>query len=123
MNVAKRISSVSLAIGVAILVVLGVFVWPTLYRYDHMKLGDSLYVVRINRLTGRAQILDGFRGWRDAKSSEDTGSRTVSTALPPDELAKLTGHLGISHGFVTAHIYNGTERELTDVREIGRAHV
>jgi hypothetical protein len=118
MNLArKRISSVSLAVGVAILVALGVFVWPTLYRYDHMKLEGSVYVVRIHRLTGRAQILHGFRGWRDAKASEDKGSKTVSMALPADQLAKLTGHLAItSYGFIRADIYNGTERALSDVR-------
>jgi hypothetical protein len=39
---------------------LGWTVWPTPYRYDHM----SETVVRMNRLTGRAQAL-GSHGWYD----------------------------------------------------------
>lgn len=58
--------------GLALLLLLfGAFVWPTLYRWDHMGMAQGWsYPVRINRITGQAEMLlpsDGTvnsGGWR-----------------------------------------------------------
>lgn len=38
------------------------FVWPTLYRYDHLKMGPNSYPVRTHRITGVAELLY-WDGW------------------------------------------------------------
>jgi hypothetical protein len=40
-----------------------VFVWPTRYRYDHVLTDDEDYPVRIDRLTGDAEMLTPDDGW------------------------------------------------------------
>jgi len=44
-----------------IAVLFGLFVWPTKWRYDKIR-SDRDYILRINRMTGAAQIL-GPDGW------------------------------------------------------------
>lgn len=39
------------------------FVWPTRYRYDHVTLGQDVYPVRIDRFTGRGEMLVPGHGW------------------------------------------------------------
>ncbi len=34
-----------------------IYVWPTKYAYDQIKLGDSQFPVRIHRMTGEAEFL------------------------------------------------------------------
>ncbi|MFA4995060.1 MAG: hypothetical protein WC521_07145 [Bdellovibrionales bacterium] len=43
------------------------FIWPTFYRYDHIKPKEGTsFPVRINRITGNAEMLL-FEGWRKAE--------------------------------------------------------
>ena len=53
--------------GALILVVLlgsfALFVWPTRFRYDHMTIDGDTYPVRIDRLTGHADVLLPGDGW------------------------------------------------------------
>jgi hypothetical protein len=39
------------------------YVWPTLYRYDHLTSEGNTYPVRINRVTGDADMLVPDEGW------------------------------------------------------------
>ena len=39
------------------------FVWPTRFRYDHMTVDGNLVPVRIDRLTGDADMLVPDDGW------------------------------------------------------------
>lgn len=48
-----------------VLVFLGIFVWPTRYRYDHIKQGSMTLPIRIDRFTGRAEALYLEGGWSD----------------------------------------------------------
>lgn len=48
---------VVLILGAVGLVAILLFVWPTLYRYDHIKMGPYSYPVRIHRITGGAEML------------------------------------------------------------------
>lgn len=39
------------------------FVWPTRWRYDHMTVDGNIVVVRINRMSGEADMLVPDEGW------------------------------------------------------------
>ena len=39
------------------------YVWPTMYRYDHLTTEGNTYPVRINRITGDADMLVPDEGW------------------------------------------------------------
>jgi len=45
-------------ITVAVLILFGIFVWPTAYDHDSMKSGNRSYSIRINRITGETSYLD-----------------------------------------------------------------
>jgi hypothetical protein len=59
------------------LVVLGLlaafalFVWPTRFRYDHMTVDGNIVPVRIDRLTGDADMLVPDDGWVPVESPQD----------------------------------------------------
>ncbi len=63
----------SLLILLAALVV-AAWVWPTLYRYDKILVDQDSYLVRINRITGHADILVPEEGWIPAERRWDLGS-------------------------------------------------
>ena len=56
------------------------FVWPSLYRYDHMTVDGDVYPVRIQRVTGHADILLPEQGWIPAEESWDQDSTPNSTS-------------------------------------------
>jgi hypothetical protein len=65
-----------------IILVLGIlgaiaWVWPTIYRYDKIDYDQDTYIVRINRVTGHADILVPEQGWTPAEEPWDTNSPTV----------------------------------------------
>lgn len=45
-----------------------VYVWPTKYAYDHLKVGESDFPVRIHRVTSDADYLTPV-GWRPLKAA------------------------------------------------------
>ena len=40
-----------------------VLLWPTRWRYDHITVDKDTYLVRVDRLTGHADILVPEVGW------------------------------------------------------------
>src|SRR5262245_12487017 len=65
----QRSSTMQRFITILILVAtvpFAIYVWPTKYAYDQIKLGDSQFPVRIHRLTGEADFLT-LAGWRPLK--------------------------------------------------------
>ncbi|HXR40662.1 MAG TPA: hypothetical protein VN776_16280 [Terracidiphilus sp.] len=99
-------------LGVAVLVVFGLFVWPTRYRYDHMKLDANDYPVRISRLTGETEIL--FPGGWETRDGEQSAPEPKE--LPKEEVAKISGQAQInSIGWVEAEIYNGSGWNLSEI--------
>lgn len=102
------------------LAIVGVYIWPTAYRYDHMTLAGSDLPVRINRFTGKTEILQGFTGWVEIRENDVSAASPpapkVDKHLSPTDLARIDGTLGLTnYGWIEAHIYNGTERRLGDV--------
>jgi hypothetical protein len=47
------------------------FVWPTRFRYDHMTVDGNLVPVRIDRLTGNADMLVPDDGWVPVEAPRD----------------------------------------------------
>jgi hypothetical protein len=86
--------------------VLGFLVWPTIYRYDHMELGEGRsFPVRINRFNGSAEILIAG-GWKPITKSESSSS---AQGLPTFELTKINGRASIdSLGWFVCETYNGS---------------
>ena len=47
------------------------FVWPTLYRYDHLDIGEGRsFPIRINRFNGHAEVLY-LNGWKRISPGQD----------------------------------------------------
>jgi hypothetical protein len=61
MSVRKQIY---ILLAVAVSLLWGAFVWPTLYRYDHYTAEGTTVPLRINRLTGRVEAWRApWRAW------------------------------------------------------------
>jgi len=99
-------------IAVIVLVFIGIFVWPTLYRYTHITTSRGTTLpVRVHRITGRTEILFPS-GWRAIGIKESR--RTKS--LPYEALSKITGTARItSYGDFEASIYNGSNWTITNL--------
>ncbi|MFF3922611.1 hypothetical protein [Paenibacillus lactis] len=57
----------------------GLFIYPTMYKYDKL---DQKYPVKINRITGETQVLTG-RGWQ---SAEDYNRAAEEMSAYKDEI-------------------------------------
>jgi hypothetical protein len=102
-------------LGIAVFVVLAVFVWPTRYKYDHMKLGEDDLPVRIDRLTGKTEILFP-QGWHAASEKTAENQIPAEQELPAEEVAKPTGQAQItSYGWVEIEVYNGSNWKLSEI--------
>lgn len=77
--------NLGLIFGGVVVLLLGIFVWPTMYRYDKLNMK---YPVRINRLTGATQVLypDGWQPMGNASNSSQTTSNTTTVNKQTDML-------------------------------------
>lgn len=113
-------SRIRLAVVAVALAIVAMYIWPTGYRYDHMTLGSSDLPVRINRFTGKTEVLQGFAGWVEIQESDRSSASPpapkVDRRLSSTDLAKIEGTLALTnYRWIEAHIYNGTEKRLGDV--------
>ena len=103
--------------------VFGYAVWPTPYRYEHVRWNEDVLSARINRFTDTAEVLEPS-GWRTLGRSKSSdleaiggGKSSVPVAkgaLSNEELSQLSGTLSFSsNGWMSAQIYNGTSRTVT----------
>ena len=102
---------------VALVAVLGLYVWPTPWRYDHVVLNGNTYPVRLHRISGVTEVLLGTRGWTvtDQESSESVARK--DDIVPAEELRKIDGRLSVTdYDWIEADIYNGTARQLGELR-------
>jgi hypothetical protein len=53
----------SLVTVLALLYVVAMYVWPTPWRYDHMTYQGETVIVRMDRMTGDAEMLLPDQGW------------------------------------------------------------
>ncbi len=66
---------------IAIFSCLAVFVWPTRYRYDHMKIGENDLPVRTDRLGGKGEFLLP-NGWHALGKTAEAQKTTTEQGLP-----------------------------------------
>lgn len=92
--------------------IFGAFVWPTLYRYDHMNLKGTVLPVRIHRVSGKTEVLYPS-GWQS--TDHDKTSEPVTTPLPATELQKLHGNASFYDTELACSIYNGTSYRVNEV--------
>ena len=112
MQALKRSTVISILLVVA-LILLVVLVWPTFYRYDHMRLGTYDYPVKIKGLTGNAEVLYPS-GWQAPGEQSRVASKLQE--LPTEEKAKLQGEPQItSYGWMEFHVYNGSAWNVSEV--------
>ena len=103
---------------VIVLLGIAVFVWPTRYRFERVGLGSSPSVlVRINRLTGNAEMLTGS-GWSPMEGPKSDNPNSGPTSLPPDQLGKLDGRgswcISTDNTFCV-DLYNGSNWRVSEV--------
>jgi hypothetical protein len=105
----------SLKVGLALAVVLFAwFVWPTRYRYTTAKYRNMDMPVRIDRFTGRTELLYP-RGWVEVGPRPDSPKEE---AIPLSELAKVTGQCSIKrvlYDSLSCEIYNGSEWRINEI--------
>lgn len=94
-----------------VILLLGIFVWPTRYRYTEMKVGNNVSPVRIDRLTGRTEVLSLSSGWHQL----GVNRLDASIKLPDSELSKLTGKASITDQRIECDIYNGSNWTVSEV--------
>lgn len=58
---------IGIAAGTIVVLIFIIFVWPTPYFYLTTSLSGDTCPVRVNRITGKAEVLIGVRGWVEAK--------------------------------------------------------
>jgi uncharacterized membrane protein len=51
--------------GLIAIALFAVYVWPTQWRQDNVRIGDRYVVIRTHRITGAVQQLSLSSGWRD----------------------------------------------------------
>lgn len=95
----------------AALLLLGVFVWPTRYRYDHINLHGKVRPVRVDRLTGTPEMLSET-GWHKMSAS--------AAILPADALAKIDVQIKTAPSFldtqsISCEMYNGSDWTVQNV--------
>jgi hypothetical protein len=83
--------------------------WPGIYKYDHVSYPGGLSLpVRVNRLTGAtAQFSQGQ--WQTVVAEVEP------SALPPEELKKLTGTGDLNGSSFSFTLYNGSRWEVEEV--------
>ena len=94
--------------------IFGVIFWPTLYRYEK----SSSDVIRINRVTGLAQVL-GDEGWKDlVQKTKIVGRGLFQSNLffTSEELSQIQGNAGLTgYGYFKGSLYNGTSSPIAQV--------
>lgn len=88
--------------------VIGFCFWPTIFRYEKMKIGNEEVPLRINRLTGSTEVW-ALTNWVQESKLGDP------EALSEEELSKLTGNCSLEQGFFRGKIYNGSDFHLSSI--------
>jgi hypothetical protein len=89
---------------------LACYVWPTRYRYDHLKIGPNEYPIRTDRLSGETEIFYPT-GWikREPHLSQP------DVELPPWEVAALQTTGQMEFDSVKVQVYNGSKSQVSEI--------
>ena len=62
------------------LAVFAVYVWPTRWRYDHMTVEGDIVPLRMDRFSGKADMLVPDEGWVPVEVPVDSSGAAVPAA-------------------------------------------
>jgi hypothetical protein len=65
---------VGLILLILVLAGAAAWIWPTRYRYEKIIVDQDTYIVRINRISGHADILVPEQGWVPAEDPWNSSS-------------------------------------------------
>ena len=102
-------------LALAAIIFVGWFVWPTRYRYDRIKMGQTELPVRIDRITSKAEGLYPD-GWRFLGAKQET---ETAKELPREELSKVTGECstwGSTSSYIDCELMNSSNWVIDSVR-------
>ena len=68
------------------------WVWPTRFRYDHLSTEGNTYPVRIDRLSGDADMLVPDEGWVPVEGTEGNGNEAAPTRARHPLRLRLASH-------------------------------
>ena len=101
----------SITIICVTIIILAALYWPTLYKYDKMKIGGNSFIVKINRFTGHTQY---FRAGKWISQQDKISKKTV--VIPIEDKLKISGNGGFSSlSSFSGKIYNGSSWTLTNI--------
>lgn len=81
--------------------------WMNRYRFDHMRVGEGDSIVRINRFTGKTEVLH-LDGWREPKTTE-------TERVPDDALDIRAGMDFGAAASLELSVYNASDLYLTEL--------
>ena len=88
-----------------------IFIWPTRYRYDHIKVGENNLPVRTDRFNADTEVLYPT-GWVSLRKRTENADREIMG----DDLAKITGNGSIEpSGRFDLDTYNGSRFVLSEI--------
>jgi hypothetical protein len=105
----QRLIVLGVVVGLALA---AIFVWPTAYRYDHLKIGDNTFPVRIDRFTGRTEVLN-THGW--ITPGQTQVHEKPLHDLTPQEIQQLSVTATIPYTILKAQVYNGTKYRISEI--------
>ncbi len=96
--------------GLLALLLVGIFVWPTRYRYDRISSASYAGVIRTDRLSGKSQQFEPGTGWVSLQSAQhDRHVPSLEQDLPKEELAKVElQKCGGKDVTLVCELYNGS---------------
>src|ERR1035437_9155802 len=97
-------------LALAVIAGLAYYVWPTRYRYDHLKLGQNEFPVRTDRLSGDTEVFYPS-GWIKRESSVSQ----PDTDLAPWEVATLQTTGQMEFDSVKVQVYNGSKYKVSEI--------
>jgi hypothetical protein len=107
-------AKIAFTIAASLILLFGIFVWPTQYRYDRWKSKDNDLPVRIHRITGRSEFLMLGSGWVPLDANR--AATESAQALPVTELTRLQAKASMTpDGYIECEFYNGTLWTLVDI--------
>lgn len=69
------------ALGLLLVMLFALFVWPTRWRYDHMTMDGNIVPVRMDRFSGAADVLVPDEGWMPVEAPVDSNGAALPAAL------------------------------------------
>ncbi len=104
----SRQKAVGIAIGAALLLAFGYFIWPTPYEYTLAGPANTR-MLRRNRFTGDVTRVDIQQG------ASDGATEAPLHALTDDEVQKLTGEANWYRDVIFLNLYNGSAWTVREV--------